>query len=137
MNQAPLPSADLTVLFNMLISAGLGLMGGLIGGWIAHMFAVSRDKQTRKWQELTYWRNLFERYLEEAQKIARVSGAIGYVYSDDDRDIAIYTLREQYAMRQARKARQRIQLLSKELGIDAGISRDDVQLQRLPVHFDS
>ena len=133
MNQVDWPPLNLEMLFNMLISAGLGLLAGIVGGWIGHMFAVSRDKQSRKWQELNYWRPVFERHLEEVQKIARVSLALDYVYGDDDREIAIYTLREQYAMRQARKARQRIESLSKELGMDAGISRNDVVLQRMPV----
>lgn len=105
MNQVPQwPVLDLATLLNMLVSAGIGLLAGFLGGWVGHLFSVQRDKQNRNWQELNYWRNGFERHLEEVQKIARVSLALYYVYGDEERDIAVYTIREKYAMRQARKA---------------------------------
>jgi hypothetical protein len=43
----------------MLISAGIGLLAGFVGGWVGHLFSVQRDKQNRNWQELLYWRNIF------------------------------------------------------------------------------
>lgn len=35
----------------MLISFGLGLIGGLIGGWVGHLLVVRRDIQSQKIQE--------------------------------------------------------------------------------------
>jgi hypothetical protein len=60
MNQVPQwPLLDLAALLNMLISAGIGLLAGFVGGWVGHLFSVQRDKQNRNWQELLYWRNIF------------------------------------------------------------------------------
>jgi hypothetical protein len=116
---------------NSLVTIVVGFGGIFIGHWLA----TRQEKRQEKWQELAYRRSVFEQNLAKVQQIARVSGALDYVYSDDEQKIEVYTLQEQYAMRQARKARQRIVALSKELGIEAGLSKDDVALQKLPVHL--
>ena len=93
MNQVEWPVLSLVLLFNMFITGTIGLCTGLIGGWVGHLLATSRDKKARKWQELNYWRNIFEGHLKEVQQIARVSLALNFVYSDNaERNISIFTL---------------------------------------------
>ncbi len=57
-------------------------------------------------------------------------------YSDGEHNISVNTPAEQYSMNQARKARQRVEALSDELNMDAGISKSDVSVQRRAPTFD-
>jgi hypothetical protein len=51
MTPAQWPVLDLPEFLTMLISFGLGVIGGLIGGWVGHLFVVRRDIQARNIQE--------------------------------------------------------------------------------------
>jgi hypothetical protein len=126
----PFPTFEPSVLANMFISGFIGFAFGMIGGWVAHLLAFSRDKRTRKWQELNYWRGVLAQYDREVQQIARVTIPLDYIYSDKGQDISSLPPLEQRLMIQARAARLRVDALGEELDMDPGLWKQSLPSQR-------
>ena len=105
MIQVQWPVLDLPAFLTMLINFGLGLLGGLIGGWIAHLLATRRDFQNRKWQEFVHWRNVLDQTDKEVREMAHPALRIQYIYGEAAVDISHFAPVEQRVMERAREAR--------------------------------
>lgn len=124
----------------MEIALGIvSILAGLVGVWLGHALASGQAEKYQKrqelWQELTYWRGVFEQHIVEVQKIARLEYAANAVFGDKEITLAPMTPAEQYHVRSARQARLRAEAVARELGIDAGISADVLHVESRPPSF--